>query len=152
MEGNSSSPQSYKVINAETFLNGIQDAYSSKKIYPLRNQTDVVKTPEFTETPDPLHPIIKERIIEHLEKNKNILPTTAGIAGLHAEVQALNFVLHRFDALDIDRDEGLTNTYIYTKRLVGKERNVDFPACHNCSGILSGREQVMTGRVSSHTH
>ncbi|MDE9493582.1 RHS repeat protein [Xenorhabdus bovienii] len=152
MEGNSSSPQSYKVINSETFLNGIQDAYSSKKIYPLRNQKDAVKTPEFTETPDPLHPIIKERIIEHLEKNKNILPTTAGIAGLHAEVQALNFVLHRLDALDIDRDEGLTNTYIYTKRLVGKERNVDFPACHNCSGILSGREQVMTGRVSSHTH
>ncbi|MCG3460806.1 RHS repeat protein [Xenorhabdus bovienii] len=151
-EGNSSSPQSYKVINAETFLNGIQDAYSSKKIYPLRNQTDVVKTPEFTETPDQLHPVIKERIIEHLEKNKNILPTTAGIAGLHAEVQALNFVLHRFDALGIDRDEGLANTYIYTKRLVGKERNVDFPACHNCSGILSGREKVMTGRVPSHTH
>ncbi|CDH20542.1 hypothetical protein XBKQ1_2660001 [Xenorhabdus bovienii str. kraussei Quebec] len=152
MEGNSSSPQSYKVINAETFLNGIQDAYSSKKIYPLRNQTDVVKTPEFTETPDQLHPVIKERIIEHLEKNKNILPTTAGIAGLHAEVQALNFVLHRFDALGIDRNEGLANTYIYTKRLVGKEKNADFPACHNCSGILSGREQVMTGRVKPHTY
>ena len=47
----------------------------------------------------------------------------------------------------IGREEGLKRTYIYAKRLVGKEKNVDFPACYNCSGILSGPENVMTGRV-----
>ncbi|MEQ1963591.1 RHS repeat-associated core domain-containing protein [Xenorhabdus khoisanae] len=152
VEENSRSSQFYEVIDRKAFLDGIKDAYSSKKIYPPRDKMDVVKIPEFTETPDQLHPVIEKRITEHLEKNKNRLPTTAGIAGLHAEVQALNFVLHRHDALGIDRHEGLVNTYIYTKRLVGKEKNADFPACHNCSGILSGSEQVMTGRVSSHTH
>ncbi|MBD2798456.1 RHS repeat protein, partial [Xenorhabdus sp. 18] len=154
VEEDNNAPQFYEVIDRKAFLNGIQNAYSSKKIYPLKDKMDVAKTPEFTEIPDQLHPVIKERIIEHLEKNKNKLPTMAGIAGLHAEVQALNFVLYRHDALNDELSpeghERLGKTYIYTKRLVGKEKNADFPACHNCSGILSGPEKVMTGRIPSH--
>ncbi|MBC8954991.1 RHS repeat-associated core domain-containing protein [Xenorhabdus sp. PB62.4] len=143
---------SYEVTDRQQFIGGIKKAYSEKKIYSHRNATPVTKPTDFGEKPVPLHPIIEKRIIEHLDKNNNRLPMMAGIAGLHAEVQALNFALHRFDELGIDSQESLERTYIYTKRLVGKDKNADFPACFNCSGILRGKERVMTGRVATTLH
>lgn len=96
-----------------------------------------------------LHEVTEHRIRNHIANNNNILPKMAGIAGLHAEVQALNNILSMSDAKESIASK-LSSSYIYTQRLVGA-KNEDFPACHNCSGIISGLENVMTGRVDHHT-
>ncbi|EFS4586111.1 RHS repeat protein [Salmonella enterica] len=96
-----------------------------------------------------LHEVVERRIRNHLASNNNILPRMAGIAGLHAEVQALNHIISMTDT-EASVASKLSSSYIYTQRLVGA-RNEDFPACHNCSGIINGLENIMTGRVEGHT-
>ncbi|MGV3346206.1 RHS repeat-associated core domain-containing protein, partial [Enterobacteriaceae bacterium LUAb1] len=96
-----------------------------------------------------LHEVVERRIRNHITNNNNILPKMAGIAGLHAEVQALNHIVSMHDTEDSVASK-LSSSYIYTQRLVGAS-NEDFPACHNCSGIINGLENVMTGRVKDHT-
>ncbi|SMG55470.1 YwqJ-related putative deaminase [Cedecea sp. NFIX57] len=94
-----------------------------------------------------LHPMTKYLIESHLERNNYVLPTRAGIAGLHAEVQALNDLFIKADKSNhiITEDamskatytETMLSSVIFTKRLTPKtERGSDFPACHNCAGIL----------------
>ncbi|CNH73215.1 YwqJ-related putative deaminase [Yersinia pekkanenii] len=92
-----------------------------------------------------LTPLVEKRIRDYLLAQKNILPKKAGIAGLHAEVQAFNYMVTKFNK-DVTQAENLNQIYIFTKRLVGNKNN-DFPACVNCSGILSGLENIMTGKV-----
>ncbi|KND55384.1 putative insecticidal toxin complex [Candidatus Paraburkholderia kirkii] len=103
---------------------------------------------QYERSGEKLHPVVESRIREHIVKNKNILPKMAGIAGLHAEVQALNYILSASD-IEGGTASKLHSSYIFTQRLVG-DKNSDFPACHNCSGIISGLENVMTGRVINH--
>lgn len=145
--------EKYKVVDENVFIDAIQKSYLNKKIYTQKGRPEIydgaskeLLEEALTERPISLHPAMKARIEAHIAENNGEFPTQAGIAGLHAEVQALNFAFHKFDELGIDRQEGLRNTYLYTKRLVG-EKNADFPACYNCSGILSGTEHVMTGRI-----
>ncbi len=102
----------------------------------------------YSESGTPLTDVVESRIREHIKNNNNILPKMAGIAGLHAEVQALNFVVSSMEKGESVAGK-LSASYIYTQRLVGA-KNEDFPACHNCSGIISGLENVMTGRVKNH--
>lgn len=102
----------------------------------------------YSESGTPLTDVVESRIREHIKNNNNILPKMAGIAGLHAEVQALNFVVSSMEKGESVAGK-LSESYIYTQRLVGA-KNEDFPACHNCSGIISGLENVMTGRVKNH--
>ncbi|EOC9367956.1 YwqJ-related putative deaminase, partial [Enterobacter asburiae] len=117
----------YKVVGLEAFISEIGKQYKTSG----------------TE----LHPVTESRIRAHVKKNKSILPNMAGIAGLHAEVQALNYIIsHSTKGVS----QTLNNSYIYTQRLVGAQGE-DFPACYNCSGIISGLENVMTGRVRNHT-
>jgi insecticidal toxin complex protein TccC len=96
-----------------------------------------------------LHEVVEHRIRNHIANNNNILPKMAGVAGLHAEVQALNHIVSIPDTENSVASK-LSSSYIYVQRLVGA-RNEDFPACHNCSGIINGLENVMTGRVKNHT-
>ncbi|MCW7549646.1 YwqJ-related putative deaminase [Photorhabdus sp. APURE] len=120
---------SYRVTNEKEFIAGIQKAYK--------------------ESGTELHPLIEQRIRAHIKENKNILPKMAGIAGLHAEVQSLNYMVTELAKKGENISSRLSQTYIFTQRLVGKT-NEDFPACHNCSGILSGIENVTTGRVENY--
>lgn len=94
-----------------------------------------------------LHPMTKYLIECHLRRNNCILPTKAGIAGLHAEVQALNHLFIKTDQSNniitesvVDKSaytRAMLNSVIFTKRLTPKqERGKNFPACHNCAGIL----------------
>lgn len=119
----------YRVESPDIFIGAIKELYSASG-------------PE-------LHQIVERRIRNHIANNNNVLPKMAGIAGLHAEVQALNHIVSMPETEDSVASK-LSSSYIYTQRLVGA-RNEDFPACHNCSGIINGLENVMTGRVESHT-
>lgn len=119
----------YRVENPDTFIGAIKRLYSASG-------------PE-------LHKVVERRIRSHIKENNYILPKMAGIAGLHAEVQALNQIVSLPDKKDRVASK-LSSSYIYTQRLVGA-KNEDFPACHNCSGIINGLESVMTGRVKDHT-
>ncbi|HCM1977923.1 TPA: RHS repeat protein [Salmonella enterica subsp. houtenae serovar 47:z36:-] len=119
----------YRVENLDVFIDEIKRLYSASG--------------------SELHEVVERRIRNHITNNNNVLPKMAGIAGLHAEVQALNHIVSMHDIEDSVASK-LSSSYIYTQRLVGA-RNEDFPACHNCSGIINGLENVMTGRVKDHT-
>ncbi|QDL35718.1 RHS repeat protein (plasmid) [Serratia liquefaciens] len=119
----------YRVENPDVFIDEIKRLYSASG--------------------SELHEVVERRIRNHITNNNNVLPKMAGIAGLHAEVQALNHIVSMHDIEDSVASK-LSSSYIYTQRLVGA-RNEDFPACHNCSGIINGLENVMTGRVKDHT-
>lgn len=119
----------YRVVNPDVFIGEIKRLYSASG--------------------SELHEVVERRIRNHITNNNNILPKMAGIAGLHAEVQVLNHIVSMHNTEDSVASK-LSSSYIYTQRLVGA-RNEDFPACHNCSGIINGLENVMTGRVKDHT-
>lgn len=101
----------------------------------------------YTASGSELHPIVNSRIRNHIKNNNSILPKIAGVAGLHAEVQALNHIISCPDIKGGVASK-LSSSYIYTQRLVGDKRK-DFPACHNCSGIINGLENIMTGSVGN---
>ncbi|WP_338015619.1 YwqJ-related putative deaminase [Photorhabdus bodei] len=130
--------EAYKIIDIESFISGIRDMYGR------------VNTP--------LHPVIESLIRNHIINNDRILPTMAGIAGLHAEVQALNNLLILEDKKvgkiigsrkisEYIRD--MLKSSIFTQRLTTKQAGDNFAACHNCSGILSSPVNVVTGKVTS---
>ncbi|WP_387468333.1 YwqJ-related putative deaminase [Photorhabdus sp. RM323S] len=127
----------YEINNIEDFISGIKDMYTEAK-----------KT---------LHPITESLIRDHLTKNENILPTMAGIAGLHAEVLSLNDL---FISCDENNNRSASNNIkdymkdilkssIFTQRLTTEQAGDAFAACHNCSGILSSPINVITGKVTS---
>ncbi|SFU61466.1 YwqJ-related putative deaminase [Xenorhabdus koppenhoeferi] len=123
----------YRVTSIPAFIKGLRDMYEKNK------QT--------------LHPMTQRLVEKHIEYNGGILPTMAGIAGLHAEVQALNQIF-----MTADQDEPLNparyaktmlQSSIFTKRLTTANAGQDFPACHNCSGIIQSPANVITGTVDS---
>ncbi|ERT12152.1 hypothetical protein LGZ99_00960 [Photorhabdus temperata] len=128
----------YKVSDIDSFILGIKNMYS--------------------EAGTSLHPITESLIRNHIINNDYILPTMAGIAGLHAEVQALNHLLILEDKRagktigsrkigEYMRD--MLKSSVFTQRLTTKQAGDDFAACHNCSGILSAPANVITGKVES---
>lgn len=119
----------YRVTDENVFVSAIQQQYSAAGT--------------------PLHAVVEARIRQHIARNDNVLPKMAGIAGLHAEVQALNYALSQPRTDDTSTSATLNDLFIYTQRLVGATGE-DFPACHNCAGIISGLENVMTGKVRNH--
>ncbi|REF25899.1 YwqJ-like deaminase [Xenorhabdus cabanillasii] len=123
----------YRVTNTPAFIKGLQDMYEKN------GQT--------------LHPMTQRLVEEHIAHNGDILPTMAGIAGLHAEVQALNQIFITADQnepLNPARyDKAMLQSSIFTKRLTTANAGKDFPACHNCSGIIKSPANVITGMVDS---
>jgi insecticidal toxin complex protein TccC len=128
---------SYKIVDVDKFIGGVREKYQSEG--------------------RPLHSVTEHRIRKHIERNNFVLPIRAGIAGLHAEVQAFNAWVSAAESLPTKTEAPyyklISESYIFTQRLVG-DRGRDFPACHNCSGILSAPVNIMTGRVTNaaHTH
>ncbi|CDL86130.1 YwqJ-related putative deaminase [Xenorhabdus cabanillasii] len=123
----------YRVKNTPAFIKGLQNMYEKN------GQT--------------LHPMTQRLVEEHIAHNGDILPTMAGIAGLHAEVQALNQIFIATDQnepLNPARyDKAMLQSSIFTKRLTTANAGKDFPACHNCSGIIKSPANVITGMVDS---
>ncbi|MBI6549633.1 YwqJ-related putative deaminase [Xenorhabdus lircayensis] len=128
----------YRVTNTPAFIKGLRNMYEKN------GQT--------------LHPMTQRLVEEHIAHNNNILPTMAGIAGLHAEVQALNKVFIKSDQDAGESSDPLNparyakamlQSSIFTKRLTTANAGQDFPACHNCSGIIQSPANVITGTVDS---
>ncbi|WP_387464335.1 YwqJ-related putative deaminase [Photorhabdus sp. RM323S] len=128
----------YKVSDIDSFILGISNMYR--------------------EAGTSLHSITESLIRNHVINNDYVLPMMAGIAGLHAEVQALNrlFILEdeRAGKAIGGRKIGeymrdMLKSSIFTQRLTTKQAGDDFAACHNCSGILSAPANVITGKVES---
>ncbi|MGF6190443.1 YwqJ-related putative deaminase [Serratia sp. 2723] len=103
----------------------------------------------YTKSENPMHAEIDKRIRDFLKNNDYELSVFDGLPGLHAEVQALNAMINELNKSkggSFNLSDALSNTHIFTRRLVGK-LNQEFPACYNCSGILSGLEKVPTRKV-----
>ncbi|OCQ52480.1 hypothetical protein Ppb6_02216 [Photorhabdus australis subsp. thailandensis] len=128
----------YEITDIESFISGVRDMYSRANV--------------------DLHPVIESLIRNHIVNNDHVLPTMAGIAGLHAEVQALNNLLILADGRAgkivggrkiEEYMQDMLKSFIFTQRLTTKQAGNDFAACHNCSGILSVPANVITGKVAS---
>lgn len=90
---------------------------------------------------NPLHPITKAKILEHVGDGSKIFPTQAGIPGLHAEVQAVNEIIQR-----VPNGFDLSKINVSTIKLYpGQGQGLPFPACFNCGGILSDSVNILTG-------
>lgn len=90
---------------------------------------------------NPLHPITKAKILEHVGDGSKIFPTQAGIPGLHAEVQAVNEIIQR-----VPNGFDLSKINVSTIKLYpGLGQGLPFPACFNCGGILSDSVNILTG-------
>ncbi|MEG3133562.1 YwqJ-related putative deaminase [Rouxiella sp. T17] len=148
----------YRVEDIEEFLDEIALAYKK------------------SEAGIELHPEIRKRIRRHVIKENYILSTGAGIAGTHAEVQALNYLFTELDKsheefaelqrsntslteeeneeiirLDKANAKHLRQAYIVTHRLFDSPTVLAgqaFVACANCTGILNGMETIVTGIVN----
>lgn len=106
----------------------------------------------YSDSGTPLHPYIENKIRRYIQAQQYIIPTRAGIAGLHAEVQASNFAIKGLNISSYGAlAERFRNTYIFTQRLVGKEDELgkNFAACANCAGVISFLADIMTGREAA---
>ncbi|WP_237386349.1 YwqJ-related putative deaminase [Xenorhabdus sp. Sc-CR9] len=124
----------YRVTSIPAFIKGLRDMYEKN------GQT--------------LHQMTQRLVEDHIAHNNNILPTMAGIAGLHAEVQALNKVFEEADKSSAPFNlaryaKAMLQSSIFTKRLTTANAGQNFPACHNCSGIIQSPANVITGTVDS---
>ncbi|MDC9590853.1 YwqJ-related putative deaminase [Xenorhabdus sp. XENO-10] len=128
----------YSVKDINKFISGLQNMYENNG--------------------QMLHPMTQRLVENHIAHNGGILPTMAGIAGLHAEVQALNQLFIKADQ-DVGKSsepinparyaKAMLQSSIFTKRLTTTKAGQDFPACHNCSGIIQSPANVITGTVDS---
>ncbi|CDH31385.1 YwqJ-related putative deaminase [Xenorhabdus bovienii] len=133
-----STAKKYKVKDIGEFITGVENMYKQNK--------------------QVLHPMTQRLTKEHIEHNDYFLPTMASIAGLHAEVQALNKIFIESDEVSGQAADPLNparyaramlQSSIFTKRLTTDKAGQDFPACHNCSGIIRSPANVITGMVES---
>jgi hypothetical protein len=66
----------YFIINDQVaFINKVEDLYAASG--------------------NPLNPITRSRILEHVGDGSKRFPTQAGIPGLHAQVQSVNSILNQ---------------------------------------------------------
>ncbi|CAM2064509.1 Ig-like domain-containing protein [Sulfidibacter corallicola] len=91
----------------------------------------------YSESGNPLTLEVENMILNHIRKG--YYATRAGVPGLHAEIQALNWILNK--------GASLKTVSVATYRLVGSADRIGkrFPACVNCTGIFSGKISVVTG-------
>ncbi|HWH89004.1 MAG TPA: RHS repeat-associated core domain-containing protein [Pseudomonas sp.] len=120
----------YSVTNMKVFLDAVESAYKN-----------------FSATP--LHARTRKLIEAHIEANP-VIPIRAGVAGLHADVQAINHVASElqkkengnFDEVTFQR--AMFNTVLYVQKLT-VPGSQNFPACGNCTGIIPKNVAVATG-------
>ncbi|MHA6195510.1 RHS repeat-associated core domain-containing protein [Pseudomonas wadenswilerensis] len=99
-----------------------------------------------------LHPMVRDRIRRHIEQSDFKLPLKSGIPGLHAEIQAMNWLLN--GVVGDNLEQHLSRSFVFTERLSksqGHGAGEDFPACFNCDGILPALLNVITGRSTADT-
>lgn len=95
----------------------------------------------FAQSNNPLNPITRSRILDHIGDGSRQFPTQAGIPGLHAEVQSVNSILNQ-----VPRGFDLSKINVSTIKLApGPGQGLPFPACTNCGGILSNSVNILTG-------
>ncbi|MDW6092432.1 YwqJ-related putative deaminase [Vibrio rhizosphaerae] len=89
---------------------------------------------------NPLNEVTQAKIMEHIGDGK-VFDTRAGIPGLHAEVQSVNNIINQLpEGFDLSKIKVST-----VKLAPGNGQSEAFPACSNCSGILSNQVDILTG-------
>lgn len=125
----SSPPATYEITDIDSYMKGVHSRYKHLGTA--------------------LHPYVERLIRQHAADNNYRLPSFAGIAGLHAEVQAFNGALWQ-SGVQAGFSQFVSNTFVFTQRMKTLDRKTrhprDFPACYNCSGILPPLLNVITGR------
>jgi insecticidal toxin complex protein TccC len=121
----------YSVTDINAFLKGVEDQYRIFSATPLQTRT-------------------KKLIEDHIHANP-VIPIRAGVAGLHADVQAINHVASTLPKIDREGNvdevafqKAMFNTTLYVQKLT-VPGSLNFPACGNCSGIIPKNVAVATG-------
>ncbi|RQX83023.1 filamentous hemagglutinin N-terminal domain-containing protein [Burkholderia anthina] len=116
----------FAIVDQSAFLGAVARAYSNSG-QKLNSQT--------------------VRQIEGYLSSHDSFPTIAGIPGLHAEVQSLNYI---YNAVPNPATLNLADVSIATIKLgpssAAGNQGGAFMACKNCSGIIPPQVNVITGR------
>jgi insecticidal toxin complex protein TccC len=117
----------------ETF----RDAKRPMKLYTRSNPTPTNWTGIEHEAPV-LHPLVRQRLENHISAGNNYLPKVAGLPGLHAESIGANVALNIQQNIAGDMDP--SQILVVTQKIAGSKRELGrgFPACFNCTNILRG--------------
>jgi hypothetical protein len=95
----------------------------------------------------PLHPRLEEIIRNVISDPSRTFNSTRGVPGLHAEVRAVNDILHSLEKRGIPlTDDTLSKIDVATFQVHPiEEVGEQFPACTNCTNILNNVVNILTG-------
>lgn len=146
-----SDPDQYTEYLSNRYIERSRDPALTVKVYrETTPETISLAGVEYEQTP--LHPLIKNRIQDHIAASKGDLPQSSGLPAAHAEVQAANLALYIQQAQTGTTDPALIE--VVTQKLQGAQAAVAFPACFNCTHILlesydnTSAFDVLTGRTA----
>ncbi|ASA57855.1 YwqJ-related putative deaminase [Vibrio gazogenes] len=112
--------QHFVIEDKQAFISAVKELYEDAK--------------------NPLNQITQAEIMKHIGEGK-VFDTIAGIPGLHAEVQSVNDIINQLpEGFDLSKVKVST-----VKLAPGNGQGQAFPACTNCSGILSNQVDILTG-------
>ncbi|WP_434701656.1 RHS repeat-associated core domain-containing protein [Pseudomonas sp. D1-36] len=127
----------YEAFLENKLIETFRDAKRPMKLYTGSNPTPTNLTGIEHEAPV-LHPLVKQRLENHISAGNNYLPKVAGLPGLHAESIGANVALNIQQNITGATDP--SQIIVVTQKIAGSKRELGrgFPACFNCTNILRG--------------
>ncbi|WP_434699605.1 RHS repeat-associated core domain-containing protein [Pseudomonas sp. D1-1] len=127
----------YEAFVENKLIETFNDAKRPMKLYKGSNSAPTNLTGIEHEAPV-LHPLVKQRLENHISAGNNYLPKAAGLPGLHAESIGANVALNIQQSMTGVADP--SQILVITQKIAGSKNGLGrgFPACFNCTNILRG--------------
>jgi insecticidal toxin complex protein TccC len=142
---------SYRIGNTADYMADLASRYSATKkdrIHGVEIDSEVLRLePTLSRTVEQMHELqqsTRDFIEKHIENSNQIIPIRTGGPGAHGEVRLLNSVVALFPG---QAERVLSDTYIFTEKLLGTAGPQPFIACPNCSGSIPAAVTIPTDRV-----
>lgn len=142
---------SYKIGNTADYIADLANRYSNTKNDPIHRITIglelLEREPTLSRTAANVHELqdMTQSLIEiHIDNSQGIIPVRTGGPGAHGEVRQLNTIVALYPG---QAERILSNTTMFTEKLIGVGAHQDFVACFNCSGIIPDTVNILTNRT-----
>lgn len=142
---------SYKIGNTADYIADLANQYSNTKNDPIHRITIglelLEREPTLRRTAANVHELqdMTQSLIEiHIDNSQGIIPVRTGGPGAHGEVRQLNTIVALYPG---QAERILSNTTMFTEKLIGVGAHQDFVACFNCSGIIPDTVNILTNRT-----
>ena len=140
----------------DKYMNHLSDGFVSRfndKEYPVKiyrgDQENPTSLTGIEYETSPIHPLIHNRIKDHIQASDGYMPKSYRLPGAHGEVLVGSLALH-FQKNETGMADP-TAIDVVTQKLKGAKKATAFPACYNCTHILSiaqdgeGSFNILTG-------